>query len=88
MSYGICLPFYGVVLVFAHLCQHRNGLQRMSLAAVLGVKMGAPSLFSGGVLSNHLAAQVLYPVGVNRSRPQLVSAESLGAVCVLGHASL
>lgn len=29
-----CLPFSGAVLVFAHLYQDRNGLQRMSLAAV------------------------------------------------------
>lgn len=32
-------PFHGVVLVFAHLCQHRNGLQKMPLAAVLGVEL-------------------------------------------------
>lgn len=31
--------FYGVDLVFAHLCQHRNSLQRMPLATVLRVKM-------------------------------------------------
>lgn len=49
---------------------------RVSLAAVLGMKTGAPSLFSGGVQSDNSAAQVLYPAGVNPSRQQLVSTES------------
>lgn len=61
-----------MVLVFAHLCQHKNGLPRMSLAAALGENTGAPSLFSGGMQSNHLAVQGLYLVDVNQSRLQLV----------------
>ena len=67
--------------MFAHLCPHRNGSQRVSLAAALGAKAGAPALVSGGAQSSRPAARGPCPVGVNRSRLQPVSTESRSSRC-------